>query len=216
MPTRPSITTDTRGVVAMQIAALILIPLVATIVAIAAIIMVRTGASLTEAFQRSTMMATTSSTMKKAVESSTTINPHSNVKFVTHSDPRQLPPGYVTAGDLPTVCNTYTWTLERGELDALSVRTDTHTSADCTSAVASTWTQTLTGLVPGSGFRYFNLAGRELVYTGGEAGFGGTARPVGVTTPQWDSTAIAHVTFTATAQQPFGDATLSISASTWR
>jgi hypothetical protein len=202
---------DERGAIGIQIAGIILGPIVAMAVAMATLSALQTGAGLGEALQRGTIAQLMLDDFGSAAGAASQITVQSPKQFTVVTDPANLPPALpVTTQRVGSTCVTSVWsfTPAGGLTDLVHVQ-KTHKTASCASEVASEVKTKLTGIQGDAKFVYQNSSGRELSAssTGVLTPVTGTA-PAGVSVGAWKSTKVGAIEMQATMNEMFGNRSL--------
>lgn len=202
----------------LQLAALIVGPIVAGSLALGAVSAVRLGGDLTTMFTRDASMTQMVERMQMQLTNVTDMDVVDGHEFTAHDQPSRRSAFYVPSAGMADVCVSNTWKLE----DAGGTRTfvninEKHETDSCDSPVTSTREWSLGGLTMETTFEYENAYGRDLTYLGGaEAGSSASVnvRPDGLFTNEWDYALPGFVSIRGELNQAFGTSTVDSTAKT--
>lgn len=204
---------DKRGMTGIQIAGIILAPIVAVIIAFASISVLRTGNGLVDSLQQGTLSEMVLNDFARSAAAATTITAISASSFSTTTDPTKLPPALsVDYGLIGKTCSKETWELKPSSSGFTElVRTQTVlATASCTSAVVTTTTRAMGSLATDAKFTYTNARGRALTASSGTVSAATATAPAGVDNSEWASTAIGSITLKGTMSEMFGNRVLDV------
>lgn len=203
----------------LQIAGLIIGPLVMAMIGFALVSTFRLGGDLTTVFTRDTVMTQMVERMQLHLTNTTEVEVRDDHAFTSRDQPSRRSAYYVPSGDLPDYCVTNTWELTPDTGDTLTLRNveERHEADSCDSPVTGTSERTLTGLTADTVFAFDNAYGRDLTFVeGDEAGpqHSANARPDGLFTNEWEYPYPGFVTISGTLNQPFGTTPVHVTAKT--
>lgn len=215
-----SLHADDRGSLSfIQLAALIIGPIVAGSIAMGAITSLRLGGDLAGMFTRDAQMHQMVERLQMQLSNITEMDVKDETAFTAHDQPSRRSAYYVPSDGMPEVCVTNEWSLDPDDLGTLTLRniTYTHTEDSCDSDIESQKERTVTGLDAGTVFDYENAYGRDLTFDeGAEAGSKSSKneRPEGLFNNEWDYASPGFVTLNGQMNQVIGSTPLNYTAKT--
>lgn len=215
-----SLSTDERGSLSfLQMAALIIGPIVAATIAMGAVTSLRLGGDLAGAFTRDAQMNQMVERLQLQLSNITAMNVEDDQAFTAQDQPSKRTAFYVPSSGMPDVCVSNAWSLEEEGSGTLTLRNITYTHSDdsCDSDIASQTEKIMTGLSAETVFQYENAYGRDLTFVGGaEAGTKASVneRPEGLFNNEWDYASPGFVTLAGQMNQVLGSTPLKYTAKT--
>ncbi|MBN9214836.1 MAG: hypothetical protein J0J04_08600 [Microbacterium sp.] len=203
----------------IQLAALIIGPIVAGSLALGAYSAIRLGGDLGGMFTRDAQMNQMVERMQLQLSNITEMTVEDEHSFTVADQPGKRSAYYVPSSGMPEVCVSNEWTLEEEGTGTLTLRNITYTHAEdsCDSEVARQSERTMTGLAAETYFDYENAYGRDLTFTdGAEAGakLSVNERPEGLFNNEWEYASPGFVTLTGAMNQAIGSTPLDYTAKT--
>lgn len=203
----------------IQLAALIIGPIVAGSLALGAYSAIRLGGDLGGMFTRDAQMNQMVERMQLQLSNITEMDVEDEHSFTVADQPAKRSAYYVPSSGMPEVCVSNEWTLEEEGTGTLTLRNITYTHAEdsCDSEVTSQSERTMTGLAAETFFDYENAYGRDLTFTdGAEAGakLSVNERPEGLFNNEWEYASPGFVTLSGAMNQAIGSTPLDYTAKT--
>lgn len=178
----------------LTLAAVVLLTVVTLAVSASTFAFVRTGTWVMDLLNRGAQLNISATAFQNELNNLTDIKISDNQSLIVYDQPskRTAYYNYPASGVAQTVCVTNAWAFVPSttavDLLDLAHTTTTYTGDSCTSSVASTRTETITGFAPTSQFTFANAAGRDLHYVASQE-LGVTAstatRPSGLFDNEW-------------------------------
>ncbi|AUG29518.1 hypothetical protein [Microbacterium hominis] len=209
---------DEGGMTFLQLAALVIGPIVIGALALGILSAVRLGGDLTTMFTRDASMTQMVERMQLQLSSATAVDVTDEYSFTSKDQPSKRLAYYMPTPGMPAFCTTNSWSfVDKGDTRALVNVQQTHESDSCDSRVTGERRWELTGFAPDSHFTYTNASGRDLHYAGGAEGgvtASSNARPEGLFANEWAFSQPSIVDVNAEMNQVFGSTTVKYSAKT--
>jgi hypothetical protein len=203
---------DTRGFAAIQLAGLIIGPIVAAVIALATINAVRTGTGVTQSLQTGAIAQVTLDDLARTAATATSITVTSDKALTVTVDPAKLPAGLpIDPARFAGQCVTDSWSLSGEGLQTLTHTRATH-QAGCASPVTSTDERTVPGLTHDTRFSFANHADNALTPAGSSFTVGVQPAPPGVQESVWKSTKLGTIRLIGTMQETFGDRDIHVAS----
>lgn len=210
---------DDGALTFLQLAALVMGPIVAGTLALGAVTALRVGGDLGTMFTRDASLHQMVERLQQNLSNVTEMDVQDELSFTAHDQPSKRPAYYVPSANMPDVCVTNEWSLvdEGGITRTLRNVTLTHETDSCDSDVVRQTERTMGGFTMETHFVYENAYGRDLVFVAGtEAGAGASEneRPDGLFNNEWEHASPGFVTLSGTMNQAIGSTPVEYTAKT--